>query len=423
MMTPETKIADRVRGRIVLVNRYFAPDLSATSQMATDLMRHLAIAGYDVHVVTSRQRYDDPKSRLPAQEVDAGVTVHRVATTRFGRAGLLGRSIDYASFYVTASIKAARLASPGATLIAKTDPPLLSVPLGLVGRLRGARLVNWMQDVFPEIASELGIGGKLARSLSAVLRPMRNRSLRIARLNAVVGQRMRDFVERCGAPSETVAVLPNWADGRRIVPIPRDDNPLRTNWGLRDRFVVGYSGNLGRAHEIATITGAMASLARASPDVPIAWLFIGGGRQYEALEKDVARLGVQNVHFKPYQPLETLALSLGVADVHLVSLRPELEGLIVPSKYYGIAAAGRPAIFIGHSDGEIARRLRLAGCGVTVPAGDGTALGEAILALAADPGRASALGAAARRSFEADDERTVALTRWTKALDAVMSQG
>ena len=111
-----------------------------------------------------------------------------------------------------------------------------------------------------------------------------------------------------------------------------------------------------------------------------------------------------------------LGQTLTLPDVHLVSLRPEFEGLAVPSKFYGIAAAGRASVFIGDGDGEIARLLREGDCGLTVPDGDGAALAEAILALRSDRARGEAMGAAARRLFDAQFDMPLALARWQAVL-------
>ena len=120
--------------------------------------------------------------------------------------------------------------------------------------------------------------------------------------------------------------------------------------------------------------------------------------------------------FRPYQPRARLAESLSAADVHLVSLRPELEGLVVPSKIYGILAAGRPALFIGDDDGEIARLLAANGCGRTVATGDGAALAATVLALGRDPALVGHMGRRARAAFEAEFDKRAAVARWAELL-------
>jgi hypothetical protein len=111
--------------RVFLCNRFFFPDYSANSQLLTDLAFELASAGKEVHVITSRQMYDDPAARLPREETIAGVRIHRLATTRFGRAKLLGRAVDYLSFYCSIWAFLRRFLAPGDILVIQTDPPLV----------------------------------------------------------------------------------------------------------------------------------------------------------------------------------------------------------------------------------------------------------------------------------------------------------
>ena len=164
---------------LIFVNRYFYPDHSATSQVLTDIAFGLAAKGYRVRVVTSRQRYSDRSAQLPPRERVRGVEVHRVWTTRFGRSGLPGRAVDYLAFHLASAWTLWRLARAGDVIIAKTDPPMLSVTAAPVARLRGAKLVNWLQDIFPEVAQALGLGrGWLAEKTYGLMR-------RLSRLTAL----------------------------------------------------------------------------------------------------------------------------------------------------------------------------------------------------------------------------------------------
>ena len=148
----------------------------------------------------------------------------------------------------------------------------------------------------------------------------------------------------------------------------------------------------------------------------VRWLFIGGGAQTEKLKRAVRERGYESVMFRPYQPRERLSESLSAPDVHLISLKPNLEGLIVPSKYYGIAAAGRPAIFVGNPDGELARIIRDSKTGFVIRDGDGAGLAEAILKLARNPELAAEQGARARRLFETKYDFPHAVTAWEKLI-------
>ena len=394
--------------KLIFVNRYFRPDLSATSQLLSDLALHLARGGREVHVVTSRQRYEDAAARLPAEEVIEGVRVHRVWTSRFGRGTLPGRALDYLSFYLAAGLRLAALARTGDLVVAMTDPPLASLPAALAARLRGARLINWLQDVFPEIAQRLGlrVGGGV---LGALARAARGYSLRAAALNIVLGDRMREVVERLEPGCrERIAVIHNWADGRAIRPLPAQASALRREWRCEGRFVVGYSGNFGRVHEFDTVvTAARALIAQGD----VIFSFTGGGYNMERL----AAQQLPNVLLHGYLPAERLADGLGSCDVHLVTLRPEVEGLVVPSKFYGIAAAGRPVIFVGDPRGEVAHMVRRADCGLVVAAGDAAGLARAIVSLRDDASVRTAMGIRARAMFEANYDRPQAMALWEAA--------
>ena len=406
--------------KLIFLNRFFHPDHSATSQMLSDLAFALAKEGRTVAVIASRQRYDAPMDILPASELIDGVSVYRVWTTRFGRASLPGRAVDYATFYLAAAWRLWRLVRRGDVVIAETDPPMLSVIAGPLCGRRGARLINWLQDIFPEAAQVLGIGGRAARAPLRLLQRLRGRSLRTAYMNVVLGRRMAERVRALGVAGERIRMIPNWADGTAIAPVEPAANALRREWQLGDAFVVGYSGNLGRAHEIDTFVEAIALLEKTPPATgpqrPILWLFIGSGALFDVLQAEVARRQLTSVRFKPYQPKARLAESLSAADVHLVSLRPALEGLIVPSKFYGIAAAGRPTIFVGDEEGEIAQLIARRECGRAVQAGDGIALAGTVRELAANPELCRRMGQRARHAFETEFDKPIALARWKKLL-------
>ena len=396
--------------KIVFVNRFFYPDHSATSQLLTDLAFHQAKTGVGVHVIASRQVYDDPNATLPSQDFVQGVRVTRVWATRFGRQNMLGRTLDYLTFYLSAALSLFVLLKPGDIVVAKTDPPLISVVAAIAVKSRGAKLINWIQDLFPEVAGVLGVGG--IRGRESLLRSVRNWSLQTAYKNVVIGDGMANKLAEDGIQPGAIQVIHNWADGCAIQPVDRDKNDLRREWHNQDRFVVGYSGNIGRAHEFDTILDAAEKL---KGDANIIFLFIGGGAQRDRIEEEARRRGLESIMFKPYQPREQLTLSLTVPDVHLISLQPALEGLIVPSKFYGIAAAGRPTIFVGDRDGEIPRILRETGSGYTVSIGDSLGLANRILEMSRDVETMN-MGIRARKAFDQRFDQRHAFAAWEELL-------
>lgn len=371
--------------RVLFVNRYFHPDHSATSQMLSDLAFHLAERGWRVEVVASRQRYDDAGARLAARETVRGVEVQRVWTTRFGRGFLPGRAIDYATFYLAAFFALLRRARRGSTIVALTDPPLISVVAALAAMLRRATLINWTQDLFPEVAEALGM-----RALR-VLRRARDWSLRRAKVNVALGDAM-------AARLPNAVVIHNWADAAlHPVDVPHS------------RFVVGYSGNLGRAHDSRTMLAAIRALRG---DDDIEFVITGGGAQLDAIRAEQ----FPNVRFAGYAPRERLSESLSEADAHLVTLLPALEGLIVPSKFYGVLAVARPVLFVGAPEGELARIIQSSECGFIIEPGDGEALADRIRELAGDRDRARAIGSRGLRLYEERFAPLVALSSWERVL-------
>jgi colanic acid biosynthesis glycosyl transferase WcaI len=399
--------------KIYFLNRFFYPDNSATSQLLSDLAFELAKIGYNVEVVTARQRYDDAFAGLPVRDLVKEVTIHRVWTTRFGRGHLVGRTIDYLTFYQAALWRLWRLARRGDAVVVMTDPPLINVPAGFIARLRSARLVNWLQDVFPEIAQVLGVRG-LNGLVGRVLVQLRDCSINCAKANVVLGTSMANRIRAIGANPNTVHVMPNWADGDAIIPLDHDKNSFRAEWGLDEQFVIGYSGNMGRVHEFETIIDAAEVF---KDEIETTFLFIGDGAQRGPIEKTVKARQLNNFHFMPYQARERLAESLSVPDVHLISLRPEMEGLVFPSKLYGILAAGRPAIFIGDTDGELANLVRSESCGLAVQQGDSAGLVKAIKKLQKDTELRKEMGKRARVLFEQRYDRYLAIERWAKLIN------
>ncbi len=182
-----------------------------------------------------------------------------------------------------------------------------------------------------------------------------------------------------GIQSDTIQVIHNWADGCAIQPVDREKNDLRREWNLARKVCCGVFGK----HWTSTRVRHDSRCRRAAESsTNIMFLFIGGGAQRDWIEEEARRRGLANIMFKPYQPREQLALSLTVPDVHLISLQPAMEGLIVPSKFYGIAAAGRPTIFIGSKNGEIPRILRKAQCGFSIEKGQAEEASQIIRELA-----------------------------------------
>ncbi|MDA8122936.1 MAG: glycosyltransferase family 4 protein, partial [Deltaproteobacteria bacterium] len=237
--------------------------------------------------------------------------------------------------------------------------------------------------------------------------------LRAADVVVVLGEDMKDVVIREGACPEKIVTIRNWADPGKIHPVPHVENRFRREWGIDGKFVIEYSGNLGVSHSFDDLL-AVADILSDHDD--IRFLVIGGGIRLKEVEKAVASKRLANVLIKPYQDASDLAHSLSAGDVHYISLRNGFEGLVVPSKAYGIMAAGRPIIYQGAEDGEVARMVAKEGIGYVIPPGDRKSLCDSILSLYRDKEGRIQMGAAARRALEEKYSAAEGLAAYQKVL-------
>ncbi len=267
-------------------------------------------------------------------------------------------------------------------VITTTDPPLQAVLGWFLKIFFGCHLIHWSQDIYPEMAEE---GGVIKKNgiLADMLRRISTAALRRHDSVVSIGRCMTDRLLQRGLVPERITEIQNWTDPQWIHPIHERENAFRTAQNLRDRFVVLYSGNLGLAHSFAEILDAAESLQVIAPEV--LFLFIGDGPRRHEVERESGLRALSNIRFLPAQPWATLPESLGIGHVHLVSLRASLSGLVVPSKFYGGMAAGRPCIFIGPQGCEVARLIVEHRTGRVIFPNDPSKLVDAILDYRNDP--------------------------------------
>lgn len=383
--------------RILLINRFFWPDESSTSMLASDLAEDLASAGHEAHVLCARLLYDKPETPLAAEETWRGVRIHRLPSARLGRAHAWRRMIDLATFHASLHLLGPWKIKPDAVVV-MTDPPMAISAGAWIARLRRAPLVHYVMDVYPDVA--VALGSLRAESIAArALDALYSRWLRRCSRVIALGSRMAEAIARKGVGEEKIVIAPPWADGERIAPLPREGNRFRAELGLKDEdTLVVYSGNLGRAHGFDAILGGIEKL-KGRADVH--FVFIGGGARMADIERAAREMKLDRVRTLPYQPRERLGETLTAADAHLVSQDPRTVGCIVPSKLAGICAAGRPAVFIGDARSEIAEEIAREGFGSVVAEGDAAAFAQAIEKLADDPSQREEMGRRARATFEA----------------------
>jgi glycosyltransferase involved in cell wall biosynthesis len=392
--------------KVLLLNQFFHPDLSATAQLATDLAEDLVAAGCEVTALAARGAYLGG-GRLPRAETYRGIRIERVRCTSLGKKSIGRRLLDYGSFYAAAAARV--LAGRRQDVVVAMSTPPLVASIGALRRvLRGTRFVYWLQDVYPELAVEFGVFG--ARSPAARAFDLASRfTLRRADAVVVLGEAMGERVRAKGVRPERIHVLPNWADGAAVRPVPAAANDFRRAHGLDGKRVVLYSGNMGRAHDLGTILEA-ARLLRDRAD--LAFVFVGEGAK--RAEVEAAAKELPSIRLLPYQPREQLGASLSSGELHVVTQEPFTVGLVEPSKLYGAMAAGRPVLYIGPPETEAARTVEREGIGAVLPIGDAPAAAAAIERLVAG---SAELGARARARFEARYDRALRTAQFAALLD------
>jgi len=390
--------------RICFFNRSYWPDQAATGQLLTELAEDLvARHGCEVTVVAGRALHASREAAGPrgavGRETRNGVRILRANGTRFAPARFAGRAANYLSYFACATLAGLDVGRPD-VVVSLTDPPILGLAARWAARRTGARFVFLCEDIFPEVAVLLEDfhNAFVNRTLDRINRFL----LRDADAIVALGDRMRRrLVDEKGAAAERVSIIHNWADCDAITPGPKD-NAFAREHGLHDRFVLMHSGNVGMSQNLDVLVAA-ADRLRSKERLVIA--IVGGGSRLAALQAEAAARGLSNVRFLPYAPKERLHESFAAADAFLVGLKSGIEGYIVPSKVYGILAAGRPYIAAIDPSAEPAAIIREYGCGLLAAPGDPGALADAIAAMHDDPDASRLMGQRARAAALQFDRR------------------
>jgi glycosyltransferase involved in cell wall biosynthesis len=384
--------------------------MEATANLLADLCQDLATR-FEVVVVTARARGVD---HLPTREILDGVTVYRTRSTRFDRTKIVPRAVNYVT-YLSDSVVRANTVGRVDLVVCMTDPPVVGDIALAVARRNRAPLLVISEDVFPEVAVELG---RLSNPL-VVYALSRLISFYLKRADAIVaiGPVMKERLVAKGADPARVSVISNWVDTSEIRPAPRANAWARAH-DLEGRFVVMHSGNVGHAHNLDNLVRA-ATFLRDLEDlvVPI----IGSGARYTAITELADRLGADSVRFLAYQPREVLRESLASADVHYVGLAKGLSGFVVPSRVYGILAAARPIIVAADVESETARLVIEAECGVLVPPERPELLAGAIRDARDGKLDLERMGALGRKYVEREADRSVSIGRYRSLIEQLIA--
>lgn len=367
---------------ILLLNEYYPPDTSATAKMAFQVAETLA-KYHCVTVVAGRPSYD-PDEYYPfsflRRDVRNNVAVERVGSTSYSRHRMRGRVSNYLSYLALAIPRA--LTIPADVVLAMTDPPVAGIAGSYIAGLSGRPFVYNIRDLYPDMA----IGGDIVQPNRWVERweEMHRRAMRSATRVIVLGDDMRNRILSKGVAPERVVVV---RDGTSFPTSTAELNdPIVQEIRSGFPFVVVHAGNLG-------FYGAWRTLLKAAEilrNEGVGFVFIGDGSNRAALEAEAANL--TNVRFLSFRPMEQIPHVMRAGDLHVVTVRRGLEGVVVPSKLYSILAAGRPVLAVAPEESDAAFIPRESGCGVAADPDDPAAVAAAIRELRNDPARLSRMG-------------------------------
>ena len=354
---------------VLFINRVYPPGRGASGRVLRDMAQSFAADGWNVTVLTT-----GPKA---GQENDGGVIVKRVRARDRVSSGP-----GYLWVWIKLFFAAQRMTRRD-LVISMTDPPMQVVIGRAYASMKGAHHIHWCQDLYPDLLPSLGI--RVWKPAMEWLKKVSRRSMKACDRVVVIGRCMARQLTHTGVENTRVTFIPNWPDfeildpSSSAPPVPAMHMPHPGKELLRDespKFRIMYAGNIGRAHPMKSILDAAALL---SEHKEIEFVFVGDSPGHEKLARERDKRGLNNIRFLPFQPAASLRSLLESGDIHLVSLREQAAGMVVPCKFYSSMAVGRPCIYIGPKGTEIARVLTECHAGSIVPQGDAEALRDAIL--------------------------------------------
>lgn len=347
--------------RLWVVSELYYPEQTSTGYFLTHIAEGLA-HDFDVRVIAGQPGYSERTEKAPVQESRNRVFVRRVWATQFDKNRLLFRAINNLTFTLSVLFAALIRFRKGDQVLVVTNPPALPLCISIAAKVRGVRSYLLVHDVYPEILAATGLL-KANSSTYRILKKVMQRAFDAFEQVIVLGRDMADIVANKLKEPSRITVIPNWADVDEVKPIAKADNAFRREHGLDGKFVIQFSGNIGRSHDIELVLDAA---RRLQDRADIAFVFIGGGGGASPLATDTVRT-MHNVTVLPRQSRERLPSMLASSDATIISFVDGMLGLSVPSRMYNIMAAGVPIIASAHPSSELAKVVTEGKAGWVLP--------------------------------------------------------
>lgn len=385
--------------RLALVCKHFYPEMVSTGMHMTEIARRLQEKGWQITVYCDQPEYtvEEDEDKVPPELLHEGIRIKRVPVWGAHRNGMFLRGVRGGTYLLSTIRALVRDRDQYDGLLVTTNPPFAGLAGWYMSAVHGLPYVQLVYDVYPDIAEELGAirsGALPARVWEQASRLMLNR----AAGTIVIGRDMAELVRyklRCENWG-TMHLIPNWSDERTVEPVPRDENLFRQEHEVGDQILVQYSGRMGTTHNLEPLIEAAEQLQ----DAPVLFQFNGEGAKKETLQRMADERGLENVVLLPYQPLEDLDTVLSAADVAVVCLESRFTGMSVPSKTYGIMAAGTPMLGFVNAGSEVGRTIQEHDCGIVLEDPRGNDVAQLLRRLLEDRDRLREMGQRGREAFE-----------------------
>lgn len=399
-----------MKPHVVITTAYYSPLLSATTHLMRDLAEGLAEGGCRVSVITNGSVWGGRAEPLSG----VALKIYRARNPFVRKIGILNKLAEYILFAAYAFVRGLCLSRVDVFLVVST-PPLVGLPMALVARLKRARLVFNLQDIFPESAALAGMLPWNGFAFQCLAR-LEQAIYRQAKLVVAISESFRHHLARV-APGTSVEVIPNWVDTQKLTPRTLEDDPEIAVFRHGADFVVQYAGNLGFLQDLDTVLHAAELLKDA---VGIRFLFIGDGNAKAGLEKQAHLRGLANCTFMPLQPLKKVPTIYNACDIGIIPLKSGVAGIALPSKTWNYWAAAKPVVGCVEGDSALAGMILGSSGGAIVPSGDGKALAEVIMAYFRCRERVQEEGRQGRAYAEAHLSREVAISAYLRALSRLL---
>ena len=410
------KIRKKKLTRILVFSELYYPEETSTGYFMTKIAEGLS-SDFSVMAVCAQPSYSMRGERVPARELHKGVHIRRYPSTTFNKDRLVLRLLNIFSICFSSFFLAIRSIRSSDLILVVTNPPLLPFIIWLASKLRGAKFVLRIDDVYPDM---LNVAGLLERG-SFIYRIFEKLNLYLykgADHIIVLGRDMYSLVlNKVGKQHHNrVHIIPNWGEIDQIYPCLRENDSLLKKLHLENKFVVQYAGNMGYPHDIESLVEAAKVL---SGNQKIQFLFIGSGVKRGWLEEQIKINSLNNIRLLDPRPRSDQNNFLNACDIAVSALVRGMSGVSVPSRMYNIMAAGKPVVAIGDEDSELGIIIREEKVGWIAPPGKVNVFVNAILEAESNPDLLVAMGKRARQLVEEEYSREYVVGLYKELFDGM----